>query len=319
MSRTGSVGVMLPRDLAPARVLPFARRADELGFDELWVVEDLGFRGGIGQAAAVLAVTGRIRVGIGLLPVGARNAAFAAMEAATLAQLFPGRVDVGIGHGMPVWMRSVGEWPASPLTLLEEYLGAVTALLRGRPAERGGEYVSLDGVRLEDACVPDDPPRVLAGVRGPRSLAVSGRVADGTILAEPTTPEYARAALGHVDARRPHRLVGYNVAAVHSDAAVAVEAVRAGLEWIGEPDWAPHVAPLPFAAEFAALRRDCGSRAEFARRLPEEWVRQLAVTGTPQDARARLAQLFAAGVDSAVLIPVGADPLRALEDLAAVL
>jgi 5,10-methylenetetrahydromethanopterin reductase len=318
MSRSGSIGVMLPRDLAPALVLPFARRADELGFDELWVVEDLGFRGGVAQAAAVLAATGRIRVGIGLLPVGARNAAFAAMEAATLAQLFPGRVDIGIGHGMPGWMRSVGEWPASPLTLLEEYLVAVTALLRGESVEPG-RYVRLDGVALEPTSVPADPPLVLAGVRGPRSLEVSGRVADGTILAEPTTPEYARAALAHIAADRPHRLVGYNVAAVDPDASVAVDAVRAGLEWIGEPDWAPHLAPLPFAAEFAALRRECGSREEFVRGLPEEWVRQLAVTGTAEDAKARLAELFAAGVDSVVLIPIGPDPLAAVERLAAVL
>ncbi|MEU4449097.1 LLM class flavin-dependent oxidoreductase [Actinosynnema sp. NPDC050801] len=319
MSRSGSVGVMLPRDLPPAGVLPFARRADELGFDELWVVEDLGFRGGVAQAAAVLAVTGRIRVGIGLLPVGARNAAFAAMEVATLAQLFPGRVDIGIGHGMPGWMRSVGEWPASPLTLLEEYLGAVAALVRGETVEQAGGYVTLDGVRLEDACVPADPPRLLAGVRGPRSLALSGRVADGTILAEPTTPEYARAALARIGARRPHRLVGYNVAAVHPDGAVAVDAVREGLAWIGEPDWAPHIEPLPFAEEFAALRRECGSREEFVRSLPAEWVRQLAVTGTPEDARARLDELFAAGVDSAVLFPIGDDPVSALQRLAAVL
>ncbi|MFE2754608.1 LLM class flavin-dependent oxidoreductase [Actinosynnema sp. NPDC059335] len=318
MSRSGSVGVMLPRDLAPERVLPFARRADELGFDELWVVEDLGFRGGVGQAAAVLAVTERVRVGIGLLPVGARNAAFAAMEAATLAQLFPGRVDIGIGHGMPGWMRSVGEWPAGPLALLEEYLGAVTALLRGESVEPG-QHVRLHGVRLEEACVPDSPPPVLAGVRGPKSLAVSGRVADGTILAEPTTPEYARAALAHIGAGRPHRLVGYNAAVVDADGAAAVEAVRSGLEWIGEPDWIPHIAPLPFAAEFAALRRECASREEFARRLPAEWVRQLAVTGTPREARARLEELFAAGVDSAVLFPIGPDPSAALENLAAVL
>ncbi|MFT7835958.1 LLM class flavin-dependent oxidoreductase [Saccharothrix sp. BKS2] len=315
MSRAGSIGLVLPRDLDGSRVLPYARRADELGFDELWVVEDLGFHGGIAQAAAVLAVTGRIRVGIGLLPVGARNAAFAAMEVATLARLFPGRVDVGIGHGMPAWMRSVGEWPASPLTLLEEYLRAVRGLLRGEAA-RPGEYVALDGVRLEDACLPEQVPPVLAGVRGPRSLALSGRLADGTVLAEPTTPEYVRAALGRIGAPGPHRLVGYNAAAVHPDRAVAVDAVRDGLAWIGEPDWAPHLAPLPFAGEFAALRRECGSREEFARRLPEEWVRRLAVVGTPDDARARLDELFAAGLDSAVLIPAaGQGP----EQLAAVL
>ncbi|MFD7656976.1 LLM class flavin-dependent oxidoreductase [Actinosynnema sp. NPDC059797] len=310
MTRAGSIGIMLPRDLDGAEVLPYARRADELGFDELWVVEDLGFHGGIAQAAAVLAATGRIRVGIGLLPVGARNAAFAAMEVATLARLFPGRVDVGIGHGMPAWMRSVGAWPASPLTLLEEYLRAVKGLLRGEAVERG-ELVALDGVRLEGACLPEHVPPVLAGVRGPRSLALSGRVADGTVLAEPTTPEYVRTALGQIGAPGPHRLVGYNAAAVDPDRAVAVEAVRDGLAWIGEPDWAPHLAPLPFADEFAALRRECGGREEFARRLPEEWVRQLALVGTPDDVRARLAELFAAGLDSAVLIPAaGQTPER---------
>ena len=126
-------GVLLPRDLPADQVLPYARRADELGFDELWVVEDLGFRGGTAQAAAVLAVTGRIRVGVGILPVGARNVAFAAMEAATLAELFPGRLHLGIGHGMPGWMRQVGAWPASPLTAFEEYATALRALFEAYP------------------------------------------------------------------------------------------------------------------------------------------------------------------------------------------
>src|SRR6476659_284337 len=104
-------GIMLPRDIANGDLLAFAREVERLGFDELWVVEDLGFRGGIAQTAAVLAATETIRVGIGILPAAVRNVAFAAMEIATLAQLFPGRVDVGIGHGMPGWLRAVGAWP----------------------------------------------------------------------------------------------------------------------------------------------------------------------------------------------------------------
>ncbi|CAM5390298.1 N5,N10-methylene tetrahydromethanopterin reductase OS=Streptomyces microflavus OX=1919 GN=hmd PE=4 SV=1 [Streptomyces microflavus] len=133
-----AVGVLLPRDLPTHLILPFARRAEELGFGSVWVVEDLGFRGGVAQAASVLASTSRIRVGIGLLPAGARNVAFAALEIATLAQLFPGRTDVGVGHGMPGWMRSVGQWPRSPLTFLEEYIDSLRALLRGEGPEVRG-------------------------------------------------------------------------------------------------------------------------------------------------------------------------------------
>ncbi|WP_448630863.1 LLM class flavin-dependent oxidoreductase [Cellulomonas soli] len=161
----GSIGVMLPRDLPAADVLTFARRADELGFDELWVVEDLGFRGGFAQASAALAVTPRIHVGIGILPTGARQVAYTAMELNTLAELFPGRVVAGIGHGMPGWMRQVGAWPASPLTLLDEQATALRALLRGETVTADGRYVHLDDVRLETPAAR--PPLVLAGVRGP--------------------------------------------------------------------------------------------------------------------------------------------------------
>src|SRR4051812_48411576 len=167
-----ALGVLLPRDLPADRFRAFARRAEALGFDELWVVEDCFFRGGVAQAGVALASTERIRVGIGILPAAVRNAAFTAMEAGTLAELFPGRVDVGIGHGMTGWMRQVGALPSSPLAMLEEHLTAVRSALHGAGVDVAGRYVTLHDVRLESP--PARPPRVLAGVRGPRSLAVAG-------------------------------------------------------------------------------------------------------------------------------------------------
>ncbi|WP_380286385.1 LLM class flavin-dependent oxidoreductase [Kitasatospora purpeofusca] len=307
---------MLTRDLPTHQVLPFARQAEDLGFDELWVVEDLAFRGGVAQAAAVLAATSRIRVGIGILPAGARNPVFAAMEIATLAQLFPGRIDVGIGHGMPPWMRAAGAWPSSPLTLLGEYIAALRALLRGERLETEGRYISLSGVQLDPSALPEVVPDILAGVRGPRSLAVSGAVADGTILAEPATPPYIRTALDHIAATRPHRVVAYNPASIHADPATALDAVRPRLEWVGEPDAHAHTAPLPFAADLAALRARCTDRQEFTRRIPDTWVSQLAIAGTPEQARARLGELHTAGATSAILVPDPGNPPTALAHLA---
>ncbi|BDZ41859.1 N5,N10-methylene tetrahydromethanopterin reductase [Paraoerskovia sediminicola] len=315
------VGVMLPRDLPVADVLPFARRAEELGFAELWVVEDLGFRGGVAQAAAVLAVTSRIRVGIGILPVGARNVAFAAMEIATMGEMFPGRVVAGVGHGMPSWMRDVGAWPASPLGLLEEYTDALRGLLRGETSNVDGRYVHLDGVGLEPP-LPPAPP-VLLGVRGPRSLAVAGRSADGVVLAEPAAPAYVRSAAGVVaeaageavgDAESsgqraegpgPQSLVAYNFAVVDDDAAAARDAVRPLLAHVGDVDCAAHVAPLPFAGELAALREASGSVEAFVAALPDAWVDELALVGTPERVRARIDEIAEAGATSSVLIPVG--------------
>lgn len=329
---TPSLGVLLPRDLPADRVLEHARRAEALGFDELWVVEDLGFRGGAAQAAAVLAATTRIHVGIGILPAAARDVAFAAMDAATLARMFPGRVTFGVGHGMPDWMRSVGRWPARPLTYLEAYTTALRALLRGETVTTAPDApVVLDRVALDPSSVPDVVPDVLLGVRGPRSLAAAGRVAEGVVLAEPCAPAYVRAAVDRITtgasldaatgapaaATRP-RVVTYDVAAVDDDESRALDRARPGLAWIGEPDWAPHVAPLPFAADLADLRARCGSPDAFAAALPDAWVRELALAGTPADVRAQVAARGAAGATTCVLFPTGPDPVAALEELARV-
>jgi len=329
-----AIAVMLPRDLPARLCVPYARRAEELGFDEIWVVEDCFFRGGIAQAAIVLGATTRIRVGIGILPAAARNPVFATLELATLAEFFPGRLQVGVGHGMPDWMRQSGIRPASPLAMLAETLDLMRGLLHGATATVSGRYTSTDAVSLAE--LPVVVPPILAGVRGPRSLALAGAAADGVVLAEPVTPEYLAQVIAALDggraggdgglgfpALRPpsatRHIVTYNVAAVDSDPATARDTARPALEWIGEPDWAPHIRVLPFAEEFDQLRALSQTRAEFARDLPDSWVDQLAIVGTAGSARRRIDQLHAAGATSVVLIPAGPDPVKALESLAGVL
>lgn len=315
---TVPIGIVFPPNLPASAFVRFVQRAQELGFDELWLVEDCFLKGGIAQAAVALAATSRIRIGVGILPAAARNVAFASMEVATLANLFPERLIVGVGHGMPSWMRQTGIWPASPLTLLDEYVTALKALLAGETVHAEGRYVRLRDVRLAEP--PSVVPPIYTGVRGPKSIALSGRVADGTILAEPVTPEYLAATREQIGPDAPgHKIATYNVAAIDESADRARTIARSGLRWVGEPEWSPHIAPLPFAAEFAALRAVCSSREEFAARMPDAWVDQLAVCGTPADAKRRLGELAAAGADHLILVPAGADALASLGSLALVL
>ena len=58
-------------------------------------------------AAAALASTERLAVGLGILPAVSRTAAVTAMEIATLASIAPGRVVGGIGHGIQSWMAQM--------------------------------------------------------------------------------------------------------------------------------------------------------------------------------------------------------------------
>jgi alkanesulfonate monooxygenase SsuD/methylene tetrahydromethanopterin reductase-like flavin-dependent oxidoreductase (luciferase family) len=250
------IGVMFDRDRRPEDLAGFARRAEEAGADDLWVVEDLAWAGGVASAALALAATTRLRVGIGIAPAPLRNPALLAMELATLARVFPGRLVAGIGHGDPGWMAQVGAAHPRKLALLEETVTVVRSLLRGDDTTLTGRAVDVRGVRLVHP--PAVVPPVVTGVVRPRSLELSGRCADGTIIAEGQGPARIADALTHVrrglgDAPRPYEVISFTHLYLGDDPA-ALDPVRAEYSgWLGIPREDVHACTAP--ADVAALGR----------------------------------------------------------------
>jgi alkanesulfonate monooxygenase SsuD/methylene tetrahydromethanopterin reductase-like flavin-dependent oxidoreductase (luciferase family) len=209
-----TLGVTFRPQLPPERLRAVARAAEAAGVAELWLWEDCFLEGGLSAAAAALAWTDRLRVGVGLLPVPLRNPALAAMEIATVSRLFPGRFLPGLGHGVLDWMAQVGARAGSPMGLLREYTAAVRALLHGGTVTVAGRYVHLDAVALD--WPPPQVPPLLVGARGPRTLRLAGELADGVILDSGITPDGVRAALADVGRGRtaagraePFRVIAY--------------------------------------------------------------------------------------------------------------
>jgi 5,10-methylenetetrahydromethanopterin reductase len=279
-----------PEDLAAA-----AREVEAAGFDELWLWEDCFFAGGFSASAVALAVTQRLRVGLGIVPTPVRNVAFAAMEIAGLERMFPGRFLPGVGHGVAEWMAQVGAKPASQLTLLEEYLTALRALLRGEEVTVDGRYVKLDAVRLDHP--PAQAPPISTGVRGPKSLAVSGRAADGTILDGMSTPAYIESALAQIGATRPHRITVYAWSTVGADGRAARDRWREPIA-DGLARGGPQVESLGVPEELWA-----------ADRIPDEAIAAATVAGTAEECLAAIRALGELGAAAVVLVPPpGVDP-----------
>ena len=173
-------GVCFTPSMAAASLPELARVAEEVGLDELWVWEDCFAHAGIASAAIALASTERLTVGIGLLPAPLRPVALTAMEISTLGGVYPGRLTVGMGHGVQVWMGQAGVKVASPMTLLREQFTALRALLAGEEITVDGRYVKLDGVQLQ--WPPASPPPLMIGGTGDKTLALSGELSDGLLL-----------------------------------------------------------------------------------------------------------------------------------------
>jgi 5,10-methylenetetrahydromethanopterin reductase len=275
------IGFMFDRDRAPEELAAFATALEELGADDLWVVEDLGWAGSISATATALAATRRLRVGIGIAPVALRNPALLAMELATLARVHPGRMVAGLGHGIPEWMRKVGAETSHKLALLEESIVAVRALLQNETVTTHGRAVTIDGVKLVHP--PRVVPPIVTGVVRPRSLELSGKVADGTIIAEGNGPAQLAAAREHIDRGRQagdrpaHELIVFAFLFVDDDPVRAAQVTREILA--GQAAW------LAVA--------------------PEELF---SLVGPAATIAGRVEALHAAGAATVVLRPLGPDP-----------
>ncbi|MGN6273096.1 MAG: LLM class flavin-dependent oxidoreductase [Protaetiibacter sp.] len=197
------IGVIFHPEVEPEALPGYVQDAEAAGLDELWLWEDCFREGGLATATAALAASSSIRVATGVLPMPLRNVALTAMEAATIARLFPGRLILGVGHGVQDWMGQAGARVASPLTLMREYVPALRALLAGERVTTSGRYVNLDDVALD--WPPPVAPPVWAAGEGAKTLALTGELAEGTVLTGGTSAGLAERAIGLVGEGRATR------------------------------------------------------------------------------------------------------------------
>jgi 5,10-methylenetetrahydromethanopterin reductase len=291
-----AIGAALPR--VPHRELvAHGRVLDAAGFDELWLVEDCFEYGGVSSAAAILASTERIGVGVGLFPVAVRNPAILAMELATIAELYPGRMTAGVGHGVEAWMRQIDARPANRLVALQELLIVVRRLLAGETVTFDGRWAQLDHVVLDQP--PAVPPPLVVGTTGERGIAIAAEHSDGLLLCEGSgvaAVRWARELLGS-----ERRLVVYSWMQIEDSSAQALAVLT---PWVER--W-EQLGTYPRLLELA--RGEPGYDGSLAP--------VVSVAGPAEACAAGVRRLVEAGADAVVVSPVGDDPLAQLQRFAA--
>lgn len=280
-------------DGSPTEQLPeLATAIESAGLDELWVCEDLGLNGGIAQAALALARTSHLKVGHGIAPASVRNAAYYAMEVASLCRVFPGRFLPALGHGMPRWLNQVGAHPGGLMTCLSETARASRALWNGEHVDFQGEWVTLDGVRLE--WPPSRAPELSLGVRGPKGMDLAAELGAGVILAEGSGPGYVARVSPSVS-QAGGRVTVFTWFAMHADRDVARRSVT------------PLAAP---ALERDYMGAQLGPLA--GQPLSDAVLNEIAIWGTPADCATGIRRLFSSGADAVILQPPAGTELEQL-------
>src|ERR1041384_248111 len=189
MMRAMRFGVQVPQEGVPFdAVLANARRAEELGYDTVFIPDHLravampagspAYEGWT-TLTGVLMRTPRVHAGLLVGCEAFRPPAWFANALATLQHMSGGRVIAGLGAG---WCESEYhaygyQWVsgAERVARLAEYCEALQCAWRGEGF--AGSYYSFGGT--PDLPKPDPMPPVWIGGQGPKLLEVVARYADG--------------------------------------------------------------------------------------------------------------------------------------------
>ncbi len=173
-------------------IASYASRADELGYDGLWVAEQL-----IGSTPTLepvttlsylAGVTERIRLGVAVVVVTTRNPSMLAKQLSSVDVLSSGRLDVGIALGGRPWTYPLFDGPESRrVRHFTEAVSVMKALWTQDRATFDGEFWKLDGVPMTPKPIQQPHPPLWFGGRHSAGLRRAARLADGFMGAGSTT------------------------------------------------------------------------------------------------------------------------------------
>jgi alkanesulfonate monooxygenase SsuD/methylene tetrahydromethanopterin reductase-like flavin-dependent oxidoreductase (luciferase family) len=305
-------GVGFAPSVAAPKVIQAAQLAEALGFDVFWITDShLAVREAMAMLGALAVSTQRIHLGPGVSHLAGRHPSVIASAMATLDELAPGRIRLGIGVG-DSGPLNLGV-PRTSLRDLESAVVAIRQLMQGQEADGPSQKI-----RLAFGSEQRQVPIYLAG-SGERTHRTAGRVADGALISgmpNDLVTSIASVRQGEREAGKPTgatKILLWTTVAVDDDrdaarAAVRGSVARRALNSLGrlarqgqlDDDDAQAIQKLQQA-------HDAGhhSEAQYNDLVPERWVDRFSIAGTPAEVRARLEKAVDQGAAEISMILMG--------------
>jgi 5,10-methylenetetrahydromethanopterin reductase len=303
--------------------LNYVRYAEKKGFEAVWQAESRLVRDAIVPMAAYAAVTDHLKVGSGVINNWTRNIGLLAATFLTLDDLAPDRIICGIGAWWDPLARNVGIDRKKPLLAMRETVTIMRRLLNMERVTFHGEFVHVDGIELDVVHGRKQPRHVpiFIGATGDQMMEMTGEIADGVVLNYCVPPEYNVKALELLDkgARKSGRRLEdldrpqLVVCSVDHDHDRAFDTTRELLtQYLAQQ---PHIAKASGVSQDVVekIQSILGWPATYeqiqsAKHLvPEDLIYRITASGTPDEARAKVAEYRKNGCTCPILYPVGGD------------
>ena len=306
-------------NLDPSVLAGYARKAEECGYDSLWVHENPFVRDSVTLLSKATESTKKIKLGAGCVSVITRHPLLAATTFATLNEASHGRAMMGVGLGGFPWLPKLGVnvFPVRqtrPMARISEFLTIANGLLEGETVSLDGEFFRVSEVKLENK--PATKPPIYLATSGPRLLAAAPKMADGVIISpalmtpEVTTEKVANVRRGQESGKEVD-VASYILANVSEDAKKADAETKSYyflIYQVAEVFKSETFAPYDLKDEDLAEVREAWRMKDVhaaAKAMPDQVLEALTLTGKPDECVERLRDYRKAGVDLPIIMPIG--------------
>jgi alkanesulfonate monooxygenase SsuD/methylene tetrahydromethanopterin reductase-like flavin-dependent oxidoreductase (luciferase family) len=290
--RVGLFPLVGQRTGGPEELHATLARVADAGVDHLCVGDHVSFFVGAGSdglitAASMLAAQAELPVYVGLYLLPLRHPVLVARQLATIAQLAPGRLTLGVGIGGEDRheIEICGVDPKTRGRRMDECLQILRSMADGTPVTFDGEFFSLQDALI----VPAPSPRIPLIVGGRSEVAISraARLGDGWLGIWVSPRRYATV--------RDH---------------ITREATEAGRD----PSGFEHALNVwcGFAATREAAREPLATQMQDFYQMPFEPFERYSPCGTPGDVAEFLSPYIEAGCSAFNVIPCAGDDESAI-------
>jgi probable F420-dependent oxidoreductase len=270
-------GISIPQFVAdgsfdPAALQRYLARAEELGFDSAWTLEQvLGtvpLLGPLETMAYAAACTSTIRLGCAVLITTLHSPVHLAKSISSLDQLSRGRIEIGVGTGGRRQFSAFGVDPDTFVARFTEGLELMKACWTQPEIKFAGRFWQLDGAAQEPKPFQKPHPPLWFGGSAPAALRRAVRYGDGFIGAgSQTTAQFAAQVPVVREALEQEGRSGFRIAkrvylAVDDDAARARERLSAALDRMYSAFGAPDLTPVTVSGPPAAVVDGLGEVAD---------------------------------------------------------
>ncbi|MEM3807631.1 MAG: LLM class flavin-dependent oxidoreductase [Nitrososphaerota archaeon] len=154
------------------RIKIYSNIIEKLGFDAIWTSEHYYNRSSAISCIAIGQATRKIQICMGILNPYVIHPVIIAQITATLSEIYPGRICLGIGAGDRLTLENLGIQQQAPIKKVEETVNTLKKLLE---SNRYDDYVRLDFKKWGE--IP-----IYIAAQGHNMLKLAAKIGDGVLI-----------------------------------------------------------------------------------------------------------------------------------------